>query len=567
MQQHDRDDAVAEAIASGQFGTSSDANLEVTRSFAANNKIESLFSALRLPSELAAIAAVDTPTAIGPYRIVKPLGEGGFGVVYLAYDERLGRTVAVKIPRGPRAGLLEDARKAAGLDHHGIVTVHAVGEQDDGSFYAVMEYLEGGSLADRHGSGWQLAFAEAATLIAEVADAVQYAHQNGLVHCDIKPGNILFDREGRPHVSDFGMAVHESEQMALAGSVSGTVPFMAPEVARGEMHRCDGRADIWSLGVTLYELLTGRLPFQGETKEAVFDEIIHRDPRPPRQVNAEIPAELERICLRCLAKDATQRYATAADLANDLRSWIKPRSTLVTRTWILVAAATFVLCVLGVWAAMKAWPRTGEECMSTASAPQQLEGTVDVLVWNPDDETRRGIRLRELGALPLRSGDQIRLTAHVNSPAYLYIIWIDSEGEVLPVHPWTPGRWDELRELEKPARRLSLPHEVGRGWPMGGPPGMETIVLLARETPLPDHLNLLSEVTAGTPLPVQDPRTIVEFVNGEMVTAEQNPNRAPLFFDPQTIEDPVIQAHQHIAEELGPHFSFIRSVSFANRGS
>jgi serine/threonine protein kinase len=169
-----------------------------------------------------------------------------------------------------------------------------------------------------------LAAAEAAALLATVAEAVHFAHRRGFVHRDLKPGNILLDAQRQPHVVDFGLAVHESTQSQRAGHVGGTPFFMAPEQVRGETQWLDGRADVWALGVILYELLTGRRPFQAGTRAALAEEIERRDPKPPRQIAAAVPEALERICLRCLAKRPADRYATAKDLAHALRQWQSP---------------------------------------------------------------------------------------------------------------------------------------------------------------------------------------------------------------------------------------------------
>jgi WD40 repeat protein len=159
--------------------------------------------------------------------------------------------------------------------------------------------------------------AQAARLLATVADALHYAHHRGFVHRDLKPSNILIDRFGRPHVGDFGLAIHEDRQRSHKGECAGTPSYMAPEQVRGESHQLDGRTDIWSAGVILYEMLTKRRPFRGD-REELFEDILKRDPKPPRQIDDTIPPELERICLKCLAKKTTDRFSTAADLARAL---------------------------------------------------------------------------------------------------------------------------------------------------------------------------------------------------------------------------------------------------------
>jgi hypothetical protein len=261
----------------------------------------------------------------GRYQIVRSLGKGAFGEVFLAKDSQLDRLVAIKIchrelfrSEACAASFLSEARKAAQLSKHPrTVTIHNVGRKDDG-YYIVMDYVDGGTLADP-ASTEKLSLAQIAELVAQVAEAVHYAHTKGLVHRDIKPANILLDSDGSPFVTDFGLAVHESEQDYKKGEISGTPHYMSPEQVTGHTERLDGRTDVWSLGATLYELLTRRRPFSGSTSNEIFDQILHRDVRPPRQINDTIPAELERVCLKALSKQPAMRHSTARDFADDLR--------------------------------------------------------------------------------------------------------------------------------------------------------------------------------------------------------------------------------------------------------
>lgn len=270
------------------------------------------------------------PEYIGRYRVVRWLGSGGFGDVYLAHDEQLDCLVAIKVPRDDRlaseharATFLSEARHVARLRHPGIVRVYNFGEAD-GRCFLVYEYIEGMNLAQRMAQG-PMAPTEAALLVAQVADALQHAHSRqgergtGLYHRDIKPANILLDEEGQPHLTDFGLAVWEEDLPKEQGRRAGTHFYMAPEQARGEGNRIDGRTDIYSLGVVLYELLCGCRPFRSHSKHDLFDQILHRAPRPPRQIKDSIPAQLEQICLKALSKEMSGRFTTAKDMADDLR--------------------------------------------------------------------------------------------------------------------------------------------------------------------------------------------------------------------------------------------------------
>ena len=218
-------------------------------------------------------------------------------------------------------GLILEARNAAQLDHPGIVRIYDVHEEH-GFACIVQQYVEGQDLGSYVRSA-QPAVTQIADLVIDVADAVGYANELGFVHRDLKPANILVDPSGKPHVVDFGVALHESVQQEHAGEMVGTIPYMSPEQVRGEAHRLDGRSDLWSLGVILYELLSGKRPFSGEAQKEVFEQILTRAPHPPRQIARSIPGELERICLKCLAKRATDRYRTATELIEDLRHWLQ----------------------------------------------------------------------------------------------------------------------------------------------------------------------------------------------------------------------------------------------------
>jgi eukaryotic-like serine/threonine-protein kinase len=265
----------------------------------------------------------------GDYEIVRELARGGMGVVFEARQMSLSRPVALKmILAGQLANETEvrrfyaEAEAAANLDHPGIVPIYEVGEHE-GQHYFSMGFIEGQSLTQRLADG-PVAPREAAELTVKVAEAIEYAHQRGVIHRDLKPANILLDRSGNPRVTDFGLAKKLKEDSGLTGSgqIMGTPSYMPPEQAGGNRGDIGPPADVYALGATLYALVTGRPPFQAATAMDTVLQVISDEPVPPRRLNPAIPCDLETICLKCLAKEQGKRYAGSAALAEDLQRYL-----------------------------------------------------------------------------------------------------------------------------------------------------------------------------------------------------------------------------------------------------
>lgn len=287
---------------------------------------------------------------LGKFQLLDEVGSGGFGTVYKARDTELDRIVAIKVPRSGNLGserdqerFLREARSVAQLRHPGIVPVYDVG-QAGAVPYLVSEFVEGMTLADLLTTR-RPGFREAAQLVAEAADALHYAHSMGVIHRDVKPSNIMLESAVRarsvsegagllvptasgsdrltPRLMDFGLAKRDAGEitMTIDGQVLGTPAYMSPEQARGESHKVDGRGDVYSLGVVLYQLLTGELPFRGNSR-MLLHQVLHDEPRRPRSLNDRIPRDLETICLKAMAKEPGRRYGSTGDLAADLRHYL-----------------------------------------------------------------------------------------------------------------------------------------------------------------------------------------------------------------------------------------------------
>ncbi len=330
---------------------------------------------------------------LGPYRVLELLGHGGMGIVLRACDDVLDRMVALKVLRPAlahgrdRIRFVREARAAAQVRHDHVVEVHAVVNPADGLPYIVMEYLAGPTLAEAIRRAGRLGPREAASVALQVAEGLVAAHAAGLVHRDIKPSNVMLDpAKGRTKITDFGLArpAGESGDVTQEGSTVGTPAYMSPEQARGEA--VDSRSDVYSLGATLYEALTGEPPFHGKPHR-IIHQVINDEPSPPRALVTAIPADLETICLKSMAKDPSRRYAGSAALSSDLHRFLSGEPILarpvgpLERAWrwcrnnqrvaVLITLVTLLLVALTVGSILAAVSIYRERSVALASARAQ----------------------------------------------------------------------------------------------------------------------------------------------------------------------------------------------------
>jgi serine/threonine protein kinase/tetratricopeptide (TPR) repeat protein len=314
----------------------------------------------------------------GDYQLLEVIGRGGQGVVYRARQKSLNRTVALKViglghwaTEAHLKRFRREAEAAASLDHSGIVPIYEVGERD-GSCYFSMKFIEGGQL-DEATRRAPMAIRHAVELIAKVARTVHYAHEHSILHRDIKPGNILLDKKGEPHLTDFGLArlVETESTVTRTLEVLGTPSYMAPEQAVGNNDAVSCATDVYGIGAVLYQLLTGHPPFAGGTTYETIKLLLDTEPRQPRLLNPKIDRDLSTICLKCLEKDPERRYSSSLALAEDLERWLKHEPIRARRT--------------GVFTHARKWVRRNLSVAAMAAMLLALAVPLGVMIWKSDE--------------------------------------------------------------------------------------------------------------------------------------------------------------------------------------
>jgi serine/threonine protein kinase len=503
------------------------------------------------------------PDEIGRYIVVSKVGTGAMGTVYRAHDPQLDRLVAVKVPRMDKVPrdkgkfterFLREARHAASVRNPHVCPIYDAGEHD-GQPYVVMAYVDGEPLDRRLGRLGRFDDVRVAVRVGiQVAQALEAIHRHGIIHRDLKPANILLDRSGQALLTDFGLAreIEDAGKLTMEGIVVGTPSYMSPEQAAGDNSNLGPASDLYSLGTVLYEMLTGQLPFRGSVLE-VLRRIVVEQPASPLEHRPDLDRRLAELVLKAVAKNPADRFGTAASFAAALEGWLEsaPVSTEPDlapappvramaipatasksgKTWrrrplpeVLIAALLIIAAGLGsyIWnhdrLSGAARHDQAHSLMPSANpqgpAPVPLKGRLEILVWSDPAQPGRGVGTAknglpvsraESGALPLQNGELVHLQATLNRPAYVYLVWIDSDGKAIPLYPWdsdhSEALWDAplLKDARRPTERISCPRASTRGFTAVGNPGMQHVVLLARSTPLASPSRTLQAALADLP--------------------------------------------------------------------
>ncbi|MBY0230667.1 MAG: protein kinase [Gemmataceae bacterium] len=566
------------------------------------------------------------------YEVIEELGRGGMGVVYKARQLGLNRVVALKtiLPgKGAsatmRARFQREAEHVAQLKHPGIVPVFAIGEHEGKVFFA-LEYVPGGSLASKLHAGKPWPALAAARFASQLATAMAYAHGKGIIHRDLKPGNILLGDEGQPLITDFGLARQAvSAGVTMEGAVVGTPAYMSPEQAKGDNDRIGPAADVFGLGAILYQMLAGRPPYSGTDARTTLRAAEQGRVVPVREANPSVPKGLARIVETALEPDLAKRYATAAELERALAKWLNPYPM-----WLVgLASAAALLLATGVALAVSyPWSRAKEPPQQhvihnpgpkdsdpepVEPAPKKdgadpakekgkepavpvlpLDGDFKLLVWSETEEGRKGKNITEKGAMPLRKGELIRFEATLNQPGHIYVVWIDGKGEYDAFYPWNredPRRLEKPAPRTKPVTKVLMPPNLGTGFPLVGESGLETLLFMARKTPLPPNVKLREVLGELGPAPFHNAEEVVlrgfnridddhpkrELLRSRLTEVVGGGRKRSLLetkrFDQMRgdrgagltavkIDEPVL----HMMQRASEHFEVVRSVRFALKG-
>jgi serine/threonine protein kinase len=534
-------------------------------------------------------AQPERPGAIGRYLVVDQLDEGGQGQVFRVIHPKLGRDMVLKLGRQPvgdeqRTSLVAEGRLLADLEHINLVKIYDLDFHNDRPFL-VMEYVHGRNLED-YARDQPVTPRRAAELVARLAGALAMVHGRGVIHRDIKPRNILIDEAGRPRLIDFGLArLRNAWSDPSPTNWGGTLAYMAPEQARLEHDRIGPRSDIFGLGAVLYFLLTGRPPFVGKTQDEVWDRAKRCDFEVAALRIARVPRRLERICLKALAADPSDRYVTAEQFGRALEGFLDRPRRVAIAAGLLLGLALAAGLIFRPLAPPKSSHDGERDAAATSVSPprppgprpdeprsEPLHGGITLWVNEPGNSHRRGLRLHQPGAVPVKPGDEVRVEARVNRPAYLYLFWIGSDGKAAPLYPWKDRDWTRRSPNEDKVEGIELPEVITDTWELPpSAPGVETLVLLAREdSPLPrDTDTTLERDLAGprTTWAQGGKHAAVWLENGQVFGLDDQGNSREMpGLATRKSDDPVLRIRRLLKETISTLGSYHRAVIVPNQG-
>jgi eukaryotic-like serine/threonine-protein kinase len=515
------------------------------------------------------------PAAIGKYLVIGRFPRTGQADVFRVVHPGLGKDLVLKLSLTPvrpdgRCEIIEEGKILAELDHPNLVRVYDSDFHEDRPF-TVMEYVRGRTL-EQVASGGGLKPRQAAALLAKVASAADYAHRKGIVHRDIKPKNILVDEAGEPRLIDFGMARLRHAWSDDPGSPGGTFAFMPPEQARvespAEQAKVGPRSDVFALGAVLYDLLTRQAPFRGENWRESMDRARQCDFDRKALYDRKIPRDLRGICVKAMAADPADRYPSAEALEKALIRF-------VNRPKILALAAGAVgLVLLGslVYTLVTSGPDStlsqGQTVIihHTPLAAGALAGELIVRVRSKTGNFERELKVGDPSGLPLLAGEHVHLEARLNQPAYMYLLWLDGQGQVSLLYPRNDGKFGSQPSDGSARDIVHSPAALDEWHPMKGPGGLETVLLLARRTPLPPGRDLAGLVG---PLPPSPLRPDLVFAAGGL--DEGQPNES-LRVEPvrgigenaDRLDDPLLRLMERMRTQ--GQFDVIKAARFAYGG-
>jgi hypothetical protein len=527
---------------------------------------------ITLPHELIPETVNDPVVAqIASFRILKELGRGGMGCVWMAEDSKLNRLVALKtiLPKyasiaAVKERFLREARAMAALSHDHIVAIHEVGEHE-GLPYLVMPLLEGESLQSRLAREPRLPTNDVLRIGREMASGLAFAHSKGLIHRDIKPGNLWLEPSGRVKILDFGLArsVDTSDGFSTPGAIMGSPGYISPEQLGGV--KVDARTDLFSLGCVLYLIATGKPVFPGSTASELLQAV--ESTKPDMDALRQSPPALARLLGQLLSKNPADRPQSATLVAKQLAQIEQSKA----RRPLLVGLAVAIVGIVAlVFLIQMMLPNTSKQAEIAKPVEDALKVKLDVSVWKKRENHARGQNIGDLAILPLVEGDGVRIEVTASRPAYLYLMQLDAEGQVSPIYPWRKGDWKNRPEQEKARQKLWLPDEQARGATVtAGPSGIESLLLLARETALTQEENQrLAEVMSKAMQPGKAPALEgVVWMGGDEEKFSVERDRGRLSFEAGVqLNDPVQKMRGLLRDEAQTLNAAWRGVCYPFQG-